>query len=955
MRPASAQEIVTIGEKSLVQLNEISLRDSTWYFLPQSKALNQPYLGNTEGWTTFNYTTFGNVNAPKNWRGEGWFSVWLQTDKTLAGKKLSLRINHDGASEIFIDGHAVGGYGQVGHTAISTENARAPRQIIPVWFNDTKPHLLTIHYANHKVYYADFAGFEIWIGDYKKVSARINRNILLYNTIPLCAAAQIILALLHFLLYLFYRKRTIYLYYAAFVMFVGISALSAYFFYQAATPQLQWAAQVTGNLCTVMQLWTSVTLLYALGLVKLPKRRFIALSVICTGYLAAYVIKALYYPEAMWNDYFYLIYLFWMVDAFRSVIPIIRRRDKGAWLIVTGVIVVVLTYFFAWADVFGLWPYYSSAMRLFMMNIGELVLPVCLSLYLALDFTRTNQVLSEKLSEVEMLSTMALTQEAEKNALIAGEARRLEILVADRTAELELQAEKLKEADLIKSRFFTNITHELKTPLTLILNPAEELMASPALQTQAHAHLIYNNATRLLELLNQLLDLSKIENGAMKVTYAPLDLVAVINTHLSAYEITAAKKNISLSFTSLFDKLWIMGDNDKVGKVVANLLSNAVKFTDNGGVDIALQKFIDNDAGNILIKVSDTGKGIPKEKLAHIFTRFYQADLSDTRSAEGSGIGLALTKELTELMGGRINVVSTVDEGTEMIVVLQYFPAPPIQNIIEAGKTEIRNSYNIRANATQSANPDKPLVLLVEDHEELRNYLYSLLSVYYQVITAEDGEQGIAIGMEQIPTAIITDIMLPKVNGYELAARFKADIKTSHIPIIMLTAKADTDSKVQGIETGADAYLAKPFNNRELLATVENLIDTRNRLREYYTKEQSWLSDQTAMPNPERDFISLIRQTVLKHLDDETYTVERLANDIGMSIIQLHRKLKAVAGQGPGELIRLIRLETAYQLLEKQNLTVAEVAYKVGFSNPTSFSVSFSRHFGFPPKSVGVV
>lgn len=950
--PVKAQEIITLGEKSFTQLNEVSLRDSSWYFKPIDVARHQRPPVNTDGWTPLRYTTFGNSDAPKNWYGEGWFGTWIQADKTLIHQKLSLRVNHDGASEIFIDGRPISGYGKVGHTAASTENARAPRQIIPIWLSDIKPHLLSIHYANHKPVYADFAGFEAWIGNYEKISARTNRNTFLLNAIPLCAAAQIVLALLHFLLYLFYRKRSIYLYYAAFVFFVGVSAIGVYLFYQAPTPQLQWAAELSGSLCKVLQLWTGVMLLYKLGLGRPPKVRAIVLSITCAGYLVMYIIKALYFAEAYWSDYFYIMYLFWMLDAFRSVLHMIRRRDKGAWLILAGATVVLLTYFLAWEDVFGLWPYYAAAMRSFVMNTAGLVLPLCLSLYLALDFSRTNQELSAKLNEVEKLSALSLTQEAEKTALIAGEARRLEILVAQRTAELELQTERLREMDVLKSRFFTNITHEFKTPLTLILNPAEELMASSALQTQAYAHLIYNNATRLLQLINQLLDMSKIENGAMEVACNPLDLVAVIDISLSAYKIPAAKKNISLTFRSAFDELWIKGDQDKLSKIISNLLSNAAKFTDQGSVSIDLRKVIDKNAEFLRLTVSDTGKGIPQEKLAYIFTRFYQADPLDTRSVEGSGIGLALTRELIELMGGRINVISSVNIGTEMSVLLPYHPASAVNKVTETGDAEKKEIIGKPTNITQSTNPDKSLILLVEDNEELREYLHGLLNDQYLVISAPDGQQGIAMGMEHIPTIIITDIMMPQVNGYELAARFKTEIKTSHIPIIMLTAKADTDSRIQGIETGADAYLAKPFNKRELISTIENLIDTRKRLREHYTQGQTWLHDNTGMPAAERDFINRIRHIVLDNIDDEGFTADELATNMGLSRTQLHRKLKDVAGQGPGELIRLIRLEKAYLLLQKENLNVAEVAYMVGFSNPASFSASFSRHYGFPPKKV---
>ena len=253
---------------------------------------------------------------------------------------------------------------------------------------------------------------------------------------------------------------------------------------------------------------------------------------------------------------------------------------------------------------------------------------------------------------------------------------------------------------------------------------------------------------------------------------------------------------------------------------------------------------------------------------------------------------------------------------------------------------------------TADTDNEKPLVLIIEDHEELRDFISKSLAVKYNLLSAADGIEGVAMAKEQIPGLVITDLMMPRMNGYQVSSELKQDEKTSHIPVIILTAKTDFDSRIQGIETGADAYLTKPFEQRELFAVIENLINTRNQLREYYSTRDLWFNDVISMPSIEREFITRVRAAVENHLNEEGYSADQLARDIGLSRTQLHRKLKGLIGQAPGELIRIIRLQYAHNLLQRQAATVAEVGYMIGYSSPASFSASFSRHFGFPPKNV---
>jgi len=950
-----AQDTAVIRSRNFGIQNEIYFNDSLWYFHAGDLPKAQQRAASTTSWDTLHNTAFGKEDAPRGWQGVGWFGSWIRADTGLVNKKLSLRINHDGASEIFLDGKPIGGYGKVGNSASEMVAMSARRELIPIWLPDTRPHLITIHYSNFFEVYADFYGFQTWIGDYNQLAPKIQTSNQRFNYMLMCAAAQLILGLLHLLLFCFYPKQKLNLYYALFVLLIGINEIGVYLFYRTNTPIIQYFSQSLMDVGKVIMMWAAVMLLYMLDYKQIPRWRIIILSTVSSLYFFVYIFKFLNHIE-YWVDYFDLAFLLCMMDGFWSVIRLIKKKQKGMWLTSAGVVVVILLYYFAWDDVFHLWPYHLNSMRLLVMAVGELILPLCLSLYLALNFARTNENLTTKLAEVEKLSALALAQETEKRELIAGEAKRLEELVRQRTTELREQADKLREMDLVKSRFFTNITHEFKTPLTLIINPAKELIAETDDEhIQRYSRLILNNASRLLQLINQLLDLSRLENGSMEVSRAPLDLVALIKIHILSYESLVKQKKISLYFTSYWDKLWILGDRDKLDAIVINLISNALKFTDNGKVEIVLQKADDLSGESFLFTIKDTGQGIPPEKLPYVFDRFYQADPSDTRSAEGTGIGLAVTKELVELIGGQIRIESEAGLFTEVLISMPYQSAnttsEPVLEIQPAGVSPSITAHKPVTNTGE----DKPLVLFIEDHQQLRDFMQQSLKENYRILTAADGKEGIAFAMEHIPNLIITDLMMPHIDGYQVSSTLKKDVKTSHIPIIILTAKADTDSRIQGIETGADAYLAKPFEKRELFALMENLISVRNQLREHYSKHDLWFSDALSMPSIERDFITRVRSAVESHLNEEGYSTDQLARDIGLSRTQLHRKLKDLINQSPGELIRIVKLQYAHNLLERRVATVAEVAYMVGFSSPASFSASFSRHFGFAPKTVGAI
>ena len=507
--------------------------------------------------------------------------------------------------------------------------------------------------------------------------------------------------------------------------------------------------------------------------------------------------------------------------------------------------------------------------------------------------------------------------------------------------------------DPANSSFFVNLTHEFKTPLTLIINPAKELLQHTSeAASRRYAQFILQNSERLLQLINQLLDLSKLESKQLQVSTQPIELVQWLRNYVLQHGSLADHRNIQLHFSSGQARMWLHADMDKMEKMVQNLLSNAIKFSDDHGeITVSLRKI---GTQEFTITVSDNGIGIPADKLSYVFDRFYQTDSSHTRRREGAGIGLSLTKELAELLGGTVTVTSSEDKGSTFVLTLPYHEAAEEHMVIDLAEEERTVSEAKRIRFSQApASDDLPLILLVEDNADLREFISLSLSNDYRFITAQDGEEGIQAAFEKIPLLVITDLMIPQKDGYEVCATLKKDERTSHIPIVMLTAKTDADSRILGIETGADAYLPKPFDKRELLAVTENLIRIRKQLREKYGKDNVWLTGVEDLPSIEQQFLNKVREAVAGHLDDSSFGADQLASHIALSRTQLHRKLTQLINQSPGELIRNFRMQRAHELLQKSVGSVGEVGYMVGYANPANFSTTFAKHFGYPPSEAG--
>jgi len=510
------------------------------------------------------------------------------------------------------------------------------------------------------------------------------------------------------------------------------------------------------------------------------------------------------------------------------------------------------------------------------------------------------------------------------------------------------KARNLQELDATKTRLYTNITHEFRTPLTLMLTAAGELGAELKKSQQKHVQTIRRNGQRLFWLINQLLDLSKMEMGKLEVNYVQSDSIPYLRSLTMAFEPYAESKDIDLQFHTNTDSVLMDFDVEKMEQIVSNLLSNAIKYNNEGG---SVRVTVEQKAEQLSIQVKDDGVGIPESEVPHIFDRFHQVDASSTRQAEGTGIGLALAKELTELMGGTITVQSRVGQGSTFTVRL------PIANDAPVGETADADldakglfAYHAVSNGLQQPTNGILLskVLIVEDHAEMQDYLKTILQKHYMVLTAANGREGIEMAKAELPDLIVSDVMMPEVDGFELCETLKEDELTCHIPIILLTAKADQTSKVEGLKYGADAYLAKPFQREELQVRVEKLLENRRKLQAYYGSSDGTIKAEEVPLDP---FLEKAITIMTEHLSDEEFTIEQLSSDLCYTRQQVYGKIKQLTGLSPMQYLTQMRLEKAKQLLLTTHENISQIAYAVGYKTHGTFSTAFKNYAGTPPKA----
>ncbi len=534
--------------------------------------------------------------------------------------------------------------------------------------------------------------------------------------------------------------------------------------------------------------------------------------------------------------------------------------------------------------------------------------------------------------------------------------------------ELELLSKKLEKITQEKLKFFTNISHEFRTPLTLIVGPLQDLLHSSSLPSDVHQRVIlmHKNAHRLLQMINQLMDFRKIENAQMQLHPGNYDVIAFLKEIHKSFQPLAEKKRINFTFDSTEAELKVWFDWDKLDKVIFNLLSNAFKFTPEDGAiqikvkkDIPVVKTLWED--ELVIKVIDSGKGIPAKYINHIFDRFYQVEYSGSK--KGTGLGLALSKEFIEMHRGKIFVESK--EGKETIFTVKL----PIgdshfnmdSNLLEESKIlESRNhigNHDVYSDAEpddkvaeiENVSTEKKVILLVEDDNDVRLYIKECLKENYVIHEAVNGKDALTSVEEDEPDLIVSDIMMPEMDGLELTHQLKNDLKTCHIPIILLTAKSRLEQRLEGLEEGADSYIPKPFSREHLQIRVRKLLELRNKIHERY-KSQYFIDDEQGdLSRLDKQFLNKISKIVKENIQKEEFTVEELGELIGLSRVQTYRKLKKLTGMSASEYVRLIKLKVSLELIKNSGKSISEISYEAGFSSPSYFAQCFKKQFGISP------
>ncbi len=530
-----------------------------------------------------------------------------------------------------------------------------------------------------------------------------------------------------------------------------------------------------------------------------------------------------------------------------------------------------------------------------------------------------------------------------------------------------VEREKLEEINQSKMQFFANISHEIRTPLTMLLAPIERLLESNLNEKQKkNINYIFRNTKRLERIVNQLLYLQKIENTQLSPKAREIDLVKFLKEIIALFEESANDKKIHLLFEPNFDELMVWVDPEKMDKVIFNLLSNAFKFTlPDGLITISINKSSSeaND-GNFTISVSDTGKGMDQAHLEHIFNRFYQIENKESGETIGTGIGLHLSKELVEKQHGSITVSSKVGIGSTFTIIMPmgkkhlspteiYQEQTAQREYIHEAKPSFENDSNEvfsqEDEVEEHPDSERTLILIIEDDLDILNYLEDELSADYQVIKANNGTDGWKLAFERTPDLIVSDIMMPGMDGLELCKKVKSTIETSHIPVILLSARTTVEQEIEGFETGADEYVHKPFHPRLLKLKVDKIIEARELLKQQFSKNTGFTVKEMTVTSADEKFLQKAIDFVKENLSDADLNIEKMSNKLNISRVHLYRKLKAIVNQNPTEFIRTIRLKQAAYILSQGKLNVSEIAYMVGFNSHQYFTNSFQKYFNMSP------
>ena len=510
-----------------------------------------------------------------------------------------------------------------------------------------------------------------------------------------------------------------------------------------------------------------------------------------------------------------------------------------------------------------------------------------------------------------------------------------------------------EEANKAKLQFFTNISHELRTPLTLIADPVNYIIHDDNLNSQQRSMLqiVQRNVLVLTQLVSEILDFRKVQNGKMELRLSDFNLAESMKQWIMLFSASAQKKHITISMNAP-DAVMLRADQDKIERICYNLLSNALKYTSEGGEISLMAK---EEGGRVMISVADNGCGISSDELPYIFDRFYQAK----NAGRGTGIGLAIVKAFTELHHGEVSATSIEGKGSTFTIHIPVRqkgevtnqPTEKIEQLVEPSSAEeVPNQARHIDELIQPYQTDKPEVLIIDDNIDIRTYLRSVLSEKYNVSEAADGKAGLELARKIVPDIVLSDIMMPVMDGLAFCQQLKTDKAISHIPVILLTARSLDEQRAEGYEHGADAYLSKPFSLRLLLSRIDNLIESRKKLNQTWSKGVEDDEIGNISNEIDKSFLKQLRKIIQENLANSDLSVEQIGDEIGLSRVQLYRKVKALTGYSPVEIVRKARLTRARHLLQTTERTVSEVAYAVGFSTPSYFSKCYKDEFGENPK-----
>ena len=600
---------------------------------------------------------------------------------------------------------------------------------------------------------------------------------------------------------------------------------------------------------------------------------------------------------------------------------------------------------------------------------SQKVMLIGLCLFLLVCLAAAALIFRGYLIKVRLNETLAKTN---------GELKRLNVELGEKNEELKRLNEEVLELTHSRLVFFTNISHELRTPLTLIADPVEMLLEDSGIKGKSRELLkmVQRNALALQQLVSNILDFRKIQNGKMELKLYRFDIVKTLTMWVGDFQLTAERKQIRLHLDvdDLKGSHEMIADQDKISRIVFNLLSNALKYTPAGGEIFVSLK---DEGANLRLDVKDTGKGISQDEADKIFERFFQAK----GAASGTGIGLALVKSFVELHHGEARVESELGKGSDFIVVIpreQEGDSQVIHNDVDIVDNSVNASASTGKNLVDesvlqyiddgdrsrgkvqrlvSENTNRPTVLVIDDNTDIRQYERTLLQDEYVVLEAADGKEGLAVALKEVPDLVICDVMMPVMDGLELTEQLKTNTATSHIPVIMLTAKNLEEHRAEGYEHGADSYITKPFHSKVLLARIENLLRQRQLLKHLYqgTQEAEKEISESHLEDRDKQFLKQLQTIIQQNLSDSEFGVEDMGQQIGLSRVQLYRKVKAMTGSSVVDLLRKARLAKARRLLETRSMSVSEVAYEVGFSAPSYFTKCFKEEYGMLPGDVGNV